>query len=120
MVVGIPGSRVFVGMITLQAHRVRLPPKYGYSLLFRGKRVLGLDVNPGRHHKNLLLPGIAHATHWQRWPMMDAEPDGRELTFNQWLTEFLRAANIITTFQVPSPPRGVQLRLIVNEDFDRR
>jgi hypothetical protein len=121
MVVGVPGSRVMVGLVALQAHRVRMPPKYSYSLLFRGKRILALDVNPGRHHRNLLLPGgSVNVTHWQRWPAMDAEPDSREMNFNQWLTEFQRQASIVTTFRVLSPPRGVQLRLIVNEDFDRR
>jgi hypothetical protein len=51
---------------------------------------------------------------------MEAEADARELNFNQWLNEFLRAANIVTTFQVLSPPRGIQLRLIVNEDFESK
>jgi hypothetical protein len=120
MVVGVPGSRVMVGMVAMTGHRVRLPPKYSFSLLFRGKRILALDVNPGRHHKNLLLPGSVSQTHWQRWPVMDAESDTREQNFAAWCRDFLKAANIVTTFQVLSPPRGVQLRLIVNEDFDRR
>jgi hypothetical protein len=99
-----------------------MPPKYSFSLLFRGKRILGLDVNPGRHHKNLLLSGSIGCTHWQRWPVMDAEADEREQNFLAWHSDFLKAANIVTTFRVLSPPRGVQerLRLIVNEDFDRR
>jgi hypothetical protein len=118
--VGVPGSRVLVGLVTMQAHRVRLPPKYAFALLFRGKRVLALDVNPGRFHKNLLLPGSVDRTHWQRWPTMDAEVDDHEHNFAAWLRAFLQAANIVTTFQVLSPPRGVQLRLIVNEDFRRR
>jgi hypothetical protein len=91
-----------------------------WSLLFRGQRILALDVNPGRHHRNLLRSGTVSGTHWQRWPVMDAEADEREQNFAAWHRAFLMAANIVTTFQVLSPPRGVQLRLIVNEDFDRR
>jgi hypothetical protein len=120
MVVGVPGSRVFVGLIAMTAHRVRMPPKYSWSLLFRGKRILALDVNPGRTHANLLRKGSVDCTHWQRWPTMDAEPDNREQNFLSWSADFWKAANIVTKFQVLSPPRGVQLRLIVNEDFDRR
>src|SRR4051812_5837580 len=120
MVVGVPGSRVFSGLLVMTAHRVRMPPKYSFSLLFRGKRVLALDVNPGRHHKNLLRSGSVGVTHWQRWPDMEAEPDDRKQISPQWMRNFLKAANIVTPFQVLSPPRGGQLRLIVNEDFDRR
>jgi hypothetical protein len=120
MAVGVPGSRVLVGMVAMTAHRVRLPPKYSWSLLFRGKRILALDVNPGRSHANLLLKGSVNRTHWQRWPIMDAEVDDREQNFAGWCADFWKSANIVTTFQVLSPPRGVQLRLIVNEDFDRR
>jgi hypothetical protein len=121
MTVGVPGSSVLAGLVTMTAHRVRTPPKYSFSLLFRGKRILALDVNPGRFHRNLLRPGGSVGdTHWQRWPDMDAEPDRREQNFSAWLRDFLKAANIVLSFQVLSPPRGVQLRLIVNEDFDRR
>jgi hypothetical protein len=112
MAVAVPGSRTHIGLVVLTAHRVRLPPKYGFSLLFRGHRVLALDVNPGRAHRNLLLPGSIAGTHWQRWPMMDAEPDDRDQPFAGWLRDFLKAGNIVTTFGVLSPPRGVQLRLV--------
>jgi hypothetical protein len=120
MVVGVPGSRVFVGAVVMTAHKVRLPPKYSWSLLFRGKRILALDVNPGRSHKNLLMKGSVNQTHWQRWPTMDAEVDDRDQNFARWSLDFWKTANIVTTFAVLSPPRGVQLRLIVNEDYDRR
>ena len=120
MLVGVPGSRVLIGMVVMTAHRVRLPPKYSWSLVFRGKRILALDVNPGRSHRNLLRKGSVDRTHWQRWPEMDAEEDRREQNFVAWTFDFWRAANIVTTFAVLSPPRGVQLRLIVNENFDRR
>jgi hypothetical protein len=120
MAIGVPGSRVLVGTVVMTAHKVRLPPKYSWSLLFRGRRILALDVNPGRSHKNLLIKGSVNRTHWQRWPAMDAQEDDREQNFVAWSFEFWKAANIVTTFAVLSPPRGVQLRLIVNEDYDRR
>ena len=120
LVVAVPGSRVMAGLVTMTAHKVRLPPKYSWSLLFRGKRILALDVNPGRSHRNLLLKGSVNHTHWLRWPIMDAEADEREQNFAGWCGDFWKSANIVTTFRVLSPPRGVQLRLIVNEDFDRR
>jgi hypothetical protein len=112
MMVSAPNSRTLVGLVVLTAHRVRIPPKYGFSLLFRGQRVLGLDVNPGRAHRNLLAPGAVVGTHWQRWPTMDAEPDDRDQPFAGWLRNFLQAGNIVTTFGILSPPRGVQLRLV--------
>jgi hypothetical protein len=112
MLVSVPDSRILVGLVTLAAHKVRLPPKYTFSVIFRGQRVLALDVNPGRIHKNLLTPGSVGGTHWQRWPTMDAEPGDRDQNFAAWLRDFLRAGNITTRFGVLSPPRGMQLRLI--------
>jgi hypothetical protein len=113
MLVSAPDSRTFVGVVVLTAHRVRLPPKYSFSLLFRGQRVLGLDVSPGRAHRNLLVPGSVTGTHWQVWPTMDAQLDDRDQPFAPWLREFLKVGNIVTTFGVVSaPPRGVQLRLV--------
>jgi hypothetical protein len=114
--VAVPGSRALVGLVVLTAHRVRLPPKYGLSLIFRGQRVLGLDINPGRTHKNLFVRASVGGTHWQRWPTMDAEPDDRDQTFTVWLRDFLQTGNIVTTFGVLSPPRGVQLRLVFDGD----
>jgi hypothetical protein len=43
---------------------------------------------------------------------MDAELDNRDQNFAAWLRDFLRTGNIVTTFGVLSPPRGVQLRLV--------
>ena len=103
----------------MTAHKVRIPQKCSWALLFRGKRILGLDVNPGRSHRNLLRGGSVDRTHWQRWPVMDAEEDDRKQNFALWSVDFWKAANIVTTFPLLSPPQGVQLRLIVNEHFDR-
>jgi hypothetical protein len=111
MTVSAPNSRIPVGVVRLTAHRIRQPPKYGFALTFRGQRVLGLDVNPGRAHKNLLVKGYVGGTHWQRWPHMEAETDAREQAYAAWLRDFLRAGNVVTTFGVLSPPRGMQLEL---------
>jgi hypothetical protein len=111
MTVSVPNSRILVGVVRLTAHRIRQPPKYGFALTFRGRRLLGLDVNPGRQHKNLLVKKSVGGTHWQRWPHMEAESDDRDQNFAAWLREFLRAGNIVTTFGILSPPRGMQLEL---------
>ena len=110
MTVVVPGTR-FRGRIILTGHRVRVPPKYGFALIFRNERVLGLDVNPGRGHRNLLVPAKVGGTHWQRWPHMEAETDDRNHPFTVWLSEFLRMANVTCNFRVLSPPQGVQLDL---------
>lgn len=104
-------SRLTRGKIVLTAHRLRQPPKYGFALIFRNERVLGLDVNPARIHRNLLVPAKIGGTHWQQWPVMEAEPDHRERPFNQWLHEFLVRTNVRCRFRVSSPPQGVQLEL---------
>lgn len=110
MTVVAPGTRLR-GRIVLTGHRVRIPPKYGFSLIFRNQRVLALDVNPARGHRNLLVPANVGGTHWQRWPHMEAEVDDRQLPFTVWLGEFLRIANVTCDFRVLSPPQGVQLDL---------
>lgn len=120
MVVGVPGSRRLVGFLYMTAHAVRLPPKYGFSLTLRGKRIVGLDVGPARTHRNLLSPGHVGTAHWQRWPKMDAEPDSRDQNFTSWFLDFLRVCNIRVTFDVPPPPRGVQLRLVYDAKDSKR
>jgi hypothetical protein len=121
MVVGVPGSRTLVGILYMTAHVVRLPPKYGFSLTLRGKRIVGLDVGPARTHRNLLSPSPVGTTHWQRWPNMEAIPDNREQNFIAWFQDFLRLCNITVTFEIPTPPRGIQLRLIYGDkDSNRR
>jgi hypothetical protein len=97
------------GRIILAAHIVRYPPKYGFALVFRNERVLGLDVNPARIHRNLLVRTKVGGTHWQQWPTMEAEAVHQERPFNQWLHEFLVRANVSCRFKVSPPPHGVQL-----------
>jgi hypothetical protein len=120
MVVSVPGSRRLVGILFMTAHAVRLPPKYGFSLTLRGKRIVGLDVGPARTHRNLLSPTSVGTTHWQRWPNMEAKPDDREQNFLAWFRDLLRRANIAVTFDMPTPPRGVQLRLVYGGKTDNR
>lgn len=103
------GERALRGTLALTAHLIRRPPKYGFALIYRGQRVLALDVNPGRFHRNLLTGGAVNETHWQRWPLMEAEVDSRLLTHNQWLTEFLTEANISCKVRLAPPPQGRQL-----------
>lgn len=100
------------GRVVVTAHRLMMPPKYCFSLLFRRERVLALDVNPRRSHRNLLVRASVSVTHWQRWPDMEAEPDDRDLPFRVWLHTFLVSANVICNFRVSSPPRGEQLELL--------
>jgi hypothetical protein len=111
MPVAVADSRLLRGRVILAAHRVRQPPKYCFSVVFRNERVLALDVNPARIHRNLLVPAKVGSTHWQRWPYMEADADDRELPFNRWLNEFLRRANVKSRFPILSPPQGVQLDL---------
>jgi hypothetical protein len=118
-VVAVSDSRVLRGRLILTAHKVRLPPKYGFSLLFRNERILALDVNPGRSHRNLFVPSKVAGTHWQRWPKMEAEEDYRDQTFAVWMRDFLRQANV-ANFVVKLPPRGVQLRLLDDDDSKGR
>jgi hypothetical protein len=114
--VAVPNSRVLQGRVIIAAHRLRIPPKYCLSVVFRAERVLALDVNPARHHRNLINSGIVNGTHWQRWPTMEAAPDNREMPFSGWLHDFLIQANVCCKFRVPSPPRGVQLEFTDGKD----
>ncbi len=110
MTVAVPDSRLR-GRMMLTAHRVRKPEKYGFALLFRNERIFALDVNPGHSHRNLFARNSVNGTHWQCWPLMEAEPDDASCAFGSWLQLFLVRAKIVTKFGVLSPPRGVQLEL---------
>lgn len=100
------------GLVIVTSHRLILPPKLCFSLLFRRHRILGLDVNPRRFHRNLLTGQSVSITHWQQWPAMEAEPDDREHVLAVWLHEFLVRGNVTCKFRIMSPPRGMQLDLL--------
>ena len=96
--------------LIITSHRGREPHKFVVCLSFKGQRVLSLDVNPGRSHRNILTRASVRVTHWHRWPNAEiAEEDDRNLTFSQWLIEFMEAAKILCKYKVASPPRGIQL-----------
>jgi hypothetical protein len=107
----VDGLRSMRGHLVLTAHRVRQPPKYGFALLFQGRRICGLDVDPGRFHRNILTRKSVGMTHWHRWPDMAAESDDRISFYNKWLNEFVTSLNISCKIHIKSPPYGVQLRL---------
>lgn len=107
--VTVPNNKIFRGRVILTAHRLRNPYKFSFSMVFKNERILALDVNPARSHRNLFTPATIKVTHWQRWPHMEAEPDPRDFGFSRWLHEFLNTANVTCNFRVGLPPTGVQL-----------
>lgn len=107
----VPGQAGREGYLVMLAHVYRDPRKYGFTLIFRRKPVLRLDVEPGKFHKNISTRGSVSGTHWQRWPIFDAEEDSRQLVHRQWLDEFLKEANIAPLPRYRPPPEGRQLWL---------
>lgn len=98
--------------LDMTAHLNYIPRKYSFSLIFNNKRVLGLDVEPRRSHRNLRDRRVVTCTHWQEWPLMDARPDDRLLSHQRWLDEFCRKAHIALASPYRAPPLDrVQLRL---------
>ena len=110
--IAVPDMRHMAGRVILTAHRVRKPPKFGFALIYRGERILALDVNPARFHRNLLVPAAIGGTHWQQWPAIEAEPDATDQGYSLWLHAFFGRANVFCNFPVGLPPQGVQLRLL--------
>lgn len=101
------------GELRLTAHKTRVPPKYGFTLLVGSIRVVGLDVSPGRTHFNRKTLESVKSTHWQWFPSYEAESDERDLGHLEWLTEFCRMANIEFRSTYKSPPHSpVQLDLL--------
>lgn len=90
--------------LILTAHKSRLPRKFGFALLLGSERVLALDVNPASYHINFLTAESVNVTHWQRWPMMEAEADDRQQPHRAWLTEFLARAQIVYDGSYEPPP----------------
>jgi hypothetical protein len=81
LAVEVKGKSHLKGRVVVAAHRKMRPPKDCFSLLFRRERLLALDVNPRRFHRNLLTGESVSVMHWQRWPAMEAEPDDRDQPF---------------------------------------
>ena len=92
------------GRLIVTAHRLRRPRKLGFTLDWQGRRILGLDVEPGATHFNPTSRTVVAGTHWQAWPLLEAEEDRRELPFPAWLDAFCRRAHILTTEPLREPP----------------
>lgn len=91
--------------LILIAHKRKLPRKCGFSLLLGGDKLITLDVNPGRWHKNKKLGGSVWQTHWHLWPdIEEAEADGREMPHQHWLQNFLERAHISFSGRYKAPP----------------
>jgi len=102
-----PSIPEIAGQIRLTAHKSRLPPKYGFTLLVgsgRMTRLLGLDVNPASSHLNRHTMEIVRVTHWQQYPTYYAVADERELSHREWFELFLRRANIASAIRYKAPP----------------
>lgn len=102
-----------VGELRLTAHRTRVPRKYGFILLAGSNRVFALDVNPAASHYNPSTLTSVSCTHWQHFPLLEAEPDDRDMPHREWLTEFCHRIHIESRTIYTSPPhRDVQLDLL--------
>jgi hypothetical protein len=101
------------GALQMTAHVFRDPPKYSFALIWRGARIFALDVDPGLSHFNPTTKTAIRGTHWQRWPSMEAEADGRSFDHRGWFDAFLDRAHIRPArARYAAPPfRSVQLEL---------
>lgn len=93
------------GRLIVTAHLSRRPPKYSFSVIARHRRVLGLDMNPGHAHTNVIDLRTVQGTHWQEWPDMDAIEDQSLFTYQQGLHAFLSRANILLKYPYTLPPQ---------------
>ena len=96
------------GMLVLIASRFSIPPKYSFSIIFQSSRIMALDVEPRRSHRNVLTGLSVAGTHWHLWPSMDAVPDNREFIHPHWFYEFARRSNISYPYRYKKPPAGEQ------------
>jgi hypothetical protein len=91
------------GDLVMTAHMSRSPQKLGFTLVHRGQRVLGLDVEPGLTHFNAKTKTVVRGTHWQDLSG-DAEADSRSMDFAGWLAEFCARANLSLRHPCTPPP----------------
>lgn len=107
----VPDRSDLNGEIKILVHKLKDPRKYSFSVIFRRKRVFGLDIAPDRTHYNIGDLEVIHGTHWHIWPNIDAIPDSRSLGYCRWLDEFLKKAKISYLFPCKPPSYGEQLGL---------
>jgi hypothetical protein len=82
----------------LASHIYLEPRKYKFALFFGTARVLALDVDPHRFHRNILRKESFNCTHWHAFGC-DEELDPRNLSHREWLDEFWKRARI--TYALP-------------------
>lgn len=90
--------------LVLTVQRRHLPQKAVFALLLGGERIISLDVEPRRWHKNRRTLGSVGVTHWHTWPCDQAEPDNRKMAHRAWFVEFLRRSNMSFTGRYRKPP----------------
>jgi hypothetical protein len=101
------------GQLILTSHMSRIPQKISFTLVAGSTRITGLDVNPASWHFNAKKRESVRATHWQWYPLMEAEVDDRQLTHLEWLKEFCGKTNIELAVAYAAPPyEPVQLDLL--------
>ncbi len=101
------------GQLVMTAHISRIPQKISFTLLAGSTRITGLDVNPASSHFNVKTRESVSATHWQWFPLMEAEADQRNLTHFEWLREFCQRTKIELKIAYMAPPyEPVQLDLL--------
>jgi len=81
--------------VVLSAHIYLAPPKYMFVLLFGRTRVAGLDTDPRRSHRNLIIKQNVTSTHWTYYPCDEVISDLRTMSHRQWLDEFFKRCNIV-------------------------
>lgn len=100
--------------IVMQSHIYFAPRKYSFQLLFGVAKILRLDVDPKRGHRNLLEKKSVSCSHWQYYPGDHAIPDDRPLSHRKWLDEFFEKCNITFTGRYSAPIHDKeQLRLLL-------
>ena len=101
------------GQLNITSHCIAVPRRFTICLNFRGKRVLGLDVNPGQAHKNILIKATIKRTHWHIYTSPDAEEDDRNLIFSAWIYEFLEKSKIYAKSPPSAPPMAREVQLLL-------
>ncbi|WKW51894.1 hypothetical protein [Rhodomicrobium lacus] len=101
------------GQLIMTAHRTRIPHRFSFTIVAGSNRIVGLDVNPASSHFNVRTRKSVSVTHWQWFPVMDAEADERNLLHLEWFREFCQRTKIEIKVAYAAPPHEpVQLDLL--------